>query len=723
MKKLIVFLLLMMLLPLSASALTVPVAGGAVEIIPTDMDGEQWFFLPAFADRAALFPDAVETEEEGVWQQDDIHIMQSENLRALFLVSTDPVNEGREYIDNCEKHVHKTTGAYALVGPDGQVNHAGELRQLRGRGNGTWLNPKKPYQIKLEERADLLDTGDSDNAKRTWTLLAEASGSTMIHNRITFDLALELGMSESSPSEHVDLYYDGDYRGTYLIAEKVEINEGRIEETDYEELIETWNNRIGQNDLDLLPAAEAQNRFGNPFSYIEGLADSNTVNAGAYLLEMEVPGTLSDRCWTKLSDGGLLAVKNPENASKPMMEYISTRIQEARITLENGGVNPENGRTLADDFDVDAFARTMLIQEFSGNFDGYNYSSSFFVLPAGESRFRPGPVWDFDLAYRFYSNGRNFDGVGFKEGGGWMYAFYQCPEFVDAMREICEDELYPMITDVLLGTEEGDYLRPLDAYIAEIEASRRMNARLWQPVRHNRYVYAGDHAAEVEMLRRFLTQRSEWLYETMMDETLGGENITLWANASYAHVDEEVNVLELPWNGASVTSASWSQLTEATEEEYAQWQLEIVLKPKTELSNPKVTINGTSLPCETQEDGSLLVTAVFEDPSYRPVDYYGEDIGWVYNPEVYLENHPEALENAGGDLELLMDYFCDEGMYEDHKGNAFFRPSEILIAYPDLEWTLGEDWWTYYYDYLSYGRESDKWILRMGRCFWLDVQP
>ena len=62
-------------------------------------------------------------------------------------------------------------------------------------------------------------------------------------------------------------------------------------------------------------------------------------------------------------------------------------------------------------------------------------------------------------------------------------------------------------------------------------------------------------------------------------------------------------------------------------------------------------------------------------------------------------------------------------MYEDHKGNAFFRPSEILIAYPDLEWTLGEDWWTYYYDYISYGRESDKWILRMGRCFWLDVQP
>ena len=47
----------------------------------------------------------------------------------------------------------------------------------------------------------------------------------------------------------------------------------------------------------------------------------------------------------------------------------------------------------------------------------------------------------------------------------------------------------------------------------------------------------------------------------------------------------------------------------------------------------------------------------------------------------YLENHPEALDMCDGDTEMLMDYFCDEGMYEDHKGNAFFRFNPHFVGF------------------------------------------
>ena len=700
---------------LSSIRAVVPVQGAQVEIRASVVDGETWLLLPAFADQEQmqLFDGDRPVSEA------DVQIMQSENLRALFLLSDDPVNQGREYIDDCERHVHYTTASMALVDADGHVDHAGRIRKLRGRGNGTWGGGKKPYQFKLDEPMDLLDTGMASEMERTWVLLAEASTQTILHNRITLDMGLELGLTETSHSEHVDLYYDGEYRGTYLLAEKVEIGEGRVDEVDYENLIGQWNDKVGQTDLSVLPVGEGQNRFGNAYTYLDGVIESSSPDAGAYLVEIESSYTLSEKCYFHLHDGQLLSLKNPESATRSMVDYISTRLQEARNTLLNGGVNPENGHTIEEDFDVDAFARTLLIQELSYNYDGYRYSSTFFVLPAGQTQFRPGPLWDFDIGYRYLANGLCANGVGFKESSGWMYEFYQCPEFVSAAREIYQNELYPMVRNILLGDQQGKYLQSLDDYVQEIEASRRMNAVLWARSTLNRYVYALDHEGEVELLRRFLTERSEWLHSVFSEE-VDDSRVDLWVSATYGHTGETLLVQTKPWNALQVNDVQFEQMTEATEEEYAWWQLWIWLDNQDGVE-PTVTLNGTELPYRLDEDGRLCVGAAFQDPSYRPVDYYGEDIGMIYNYDVYVQNYPEVAEMCEYDPQAVMDYFYDEGTYEDHMGNAFFRPSEVLAAYPELEFMLGEDWWLYYSEFLSYGYEIDKWLMYMGKCYWPEV--
>lgn len=703
-----------------------PVQGAQAEICASVVDGDTWLLLPAFADveQMQLYvngqPAEYQLDGDTLTVGDtEVSVMQSENLRALFLLSDDPINQGRDYIDSCERHEHYTTASMALVDAQGHVDHAGKIRKLRGRGNGTWGGSKKPYQFKLDEPMDLLDTGLASEMERTWVLLAESSAQTMLHNRITLDMGLELGLSETSHSEHVDLYYDGEYRGTYLLAEKVEIGEGRIDELDYEELIETWNDKVGQTDLSVLAVGEGVNCFGNAYTYLDGVIESASPDAGAYLVEIESTYTLSEKCYFTMHDGQLLSLKNPESATQRMVDYISTRLQEARNTLLAGGVNPENGRTLADDFDVDAFARTMLIQELSYNYDGYRYSSSFFVLPAGQSQFRPGPLWDFDIGYRYFANGLAANGVGFKETSGWMYDFYQCPEFVQAAREIYVNELYPMVQGILLGGAEGRYLKSLDAYVQEIEASRQMNGVLWTRSTLNRYVYALDHEGEAALLRRFLTERSDWLHSVFSEEP--DENrIDLWVSATYGHTGETLRVQEKPWNALRVTDVWFEQMTEATEEEYAWWQLWIWLE-SAEGAEPVITLNGTALPYERDEDGSICVGAAFADPSYRPVDYYGEDIGMIYNYDAYIQNHPEVAEECGYDPQAVMDYFYDEGTYENHMGNAFFRPSDVLAAFPEMEYMLGEDWWLYYGEFLSYGYEIDKWLMYMGKCYWPEV--
>ena len=716
------------------------VQGGAVDVRAVRIDGEAWLFLPAFASvdnlRLSWEGQSVAWEageaEDGVLcvqvalgggQTLALSVMRSENLRALFLFSDDPQNAGRAYIEDCTKHQNRAEGSMALISPGGKTDYAGRLRQIRGRGNYTWSLGKKSYQIKLEEKTDLLRTGDPAERNRTWVLLADQSDGTLIRNRIALDLALELGMGSSAHCESVDLYYDGEYRGLYLLSEKVETGEGRLGVDDYEKMVEVWNRQAGQTDLESLPTASGQNRFGHDFTYVQGLVEADDPDVGDFLVEMENRNaTLSNRCWFTMEDGSVLALKSPENASEAMVRYISERLTEARQTLQNGGQNPQTGRTLEADFDVEAFARVLLLNELASNPDGYSYSSSWFVLPAGESRFEPGTPWDFDIAWRFKANGYNAGGAGTKDLGGWVADFYRCPAFVRAMARQYEQELLPLVTNILLGEDTGRYLRPLDTYRAEIEASARMNFTLWEVTPFRGYRYGMTMEEEWTLLRSFITQRAQWLKTALADATPDAEQITLWGRASYLFVEENVEIFACPWNHVTIRSREWEQVSEATEDAYAQWRLEAVIEPQDGYSfdNPRITFGGETLSYERLEDGAVRISCLFDDPSYLPADYYGEDIGLVYNEAAYRENYPALSAEYGEDSEGLMDYFCEEGMYEGQMGNGFFLPSEMVFCHPELENELGTDWQMYYSEFMAYGYDLE-WTRLTGRGFGLAV--
>ena len=429
----------------------IPVRGGTLEIQATEIGEEYWFFLPSDTDvgRLAIVKQdgsiipyqALLSEKDGVFSADcediSIRMMRSENIRSLFLISDDPIQYGRTYIDESFAHSTYTTGSLFLVGENGSIDHAERIKKLRGRGNGTWAESKKPYQIKLENKTNLLDTGNYEERDRTWILLALATDSTYLHDRLTFDLARELGDDTASNSEHVNLYYDGEYRGLYLLCEKTEIGSGRIDELDYDNIIEEMFERAGRSDLEELTVASAANSYGNTFSYMEDMIEPKLPGTGAFLLELETYHTLTDPCWFTLSNGLTFSSKNPEKVSHRMMTYISERLEEALQALQNRGVYPEGGRTLADDFDIEDFTRSILISELSGNLDSYVYSSTFFVLPAGEERFSAGPPWDYDLAYRYkIHRGVLSDATGFRDKTGLIPLFLGCQEVRDTAKRI-----------------------------------------------------------------------------------------------------------------------------------------------------------------------------------------------------------------------------------------------------------------------------------------------
>lgn len=709
----------------------VPVAGGMAEVSAVEIDGETWLLLPSFASVDAL---SLSMDGQAVFLQEsdqeeyrtvtdaqgealmEVGVMVSKNLRALFLLSDDPIEYGRAFVDGSSDHSATSTGNMVMIDPDGRIVHTAGIDGLRGRGNSTWYAEKKPYQLKLDAKVDLLDIGQPS---KKWILLADAIDASLIRNIMTLDLARELGIESTPYAEHVDLYYDGQYRGTYLLCEKIEVGEWGVDELDYDKLLKKLNRRIGVNDLDALPSAIGENRFGNSINYTQGMAEANLPSSGAYFLETEGSSGNDENCWFDLNDGSSCVLKSPENATFKMVSYISERLTEAQDTLFYGGVNPETGRTVEEDFDVDGFARVALMHELAYNPDSYE-RSSFFVLPAGKTQFETGPIWDFDLSWRYRTNLANVNGRELQKMEGWLPAFYGVDSVWTKMGEIWREELEPLLQSVLLGEREGVHLRPIDAYAEHIQASRCMNDLLWDTHELSRLIYGVDYDEEIELLKSYITERSQWLGEQLNIRTVDPEQVDLRIQAEYLAF-ENLQVAAYPWSRAKVESFECSQLEEATEEDYALWQVEAVVSPAPGhvFENPVVTINGTQVDTERMEDGNLYVSVCVQDLSYRPADYYGDDMGIVFDADYYAAQHPEIAEELEYDRELLLEYFCDEGMYEGHMGNAFFNPMEVAQKNPYLVEMLGEDWWMYYTEFVSYGYE-DQW-LKDGKVFWPPV--
>ena len=710
---------------------------------------EEWLFLPTFADKTALslvFPEELAAqglnihcptdknnilavpedghltldwtamaspEEDGVSYvllKDGagqyvltLNVMQSANLRALFLISDDPVNEGRVWLGDCDHHERSTTASLMLVGQEGTVDHEGKIEKLRGRGNGTWARstPKKPYQIKMKKKTDLLDLGTPEAPAKKFVLLAEQAMDSMLNNSISYGLARAAGM-DVPHFEQVDLYYDGEYRGFYLLCERVEVGPGRMNITNYDKIIERQN---GDRDLKELTLGTGKNRYGFSYTYAEGLRDTGDPTDGGYVLELMRYGELylDDPCWFELPTGQPVAVKNPEYASESMMRYISEKLCHLYQTLMNGGVNPEDGTLLAEEVDVNTLSAQAAFQELIMNKDGLRYSF-FYLLDAGESRFAIGPVWDcdFSMLHAIRDDETWYSPLGFQDESRNMNSllFERLPEARTAMAEAI-DLLAPLVEKLISGEGDGD-IETLDELYARLTPSLRMNLRLYNAEKYWLEGWDSQMDQFVERIRELLKTRLDWMTDYLHSDW---QTLQLEIRAPYGMAEQafapESDVIFL----ATVEDADFEQVSEATAEEYAQYRFTLIVEPAEGMTVNRVTVNGVEFPYETLEDGNLRVEGYFWEDGYRPVEYNGQDVGLIYDEEAFRQNDPELSEEYGDDSEGLLDYFMQEGIYEGLKGNAFFDPHWVCCNWDSAAADLGDSWDLYYDMLLTSGPE------------------
>ena len=508
-------------------------------------------------------------------------VMKSANIDAVYVTSA-KASQDRAWVEASPDHTRKAKVGIAVVDAAGTTVYAekdGKKSTIKGRGNSTWgIGDKKPYQISLDKKTDLLQTGEVDekgkatNAAKKWILLANANDPTLIHTSIGYDTGLELGMPAGCQGAPVDLYYDGEYRGSYYLCEKVEVGDGRVDIHELEKDIEKANvdDKGEEIDLATYPTAQATNKYGNAYQYVKGVQDpvdkdGETDITGGYLLELDNAYYKTETCWfvTTSHDGATnyFVVKSPEYASAACMEYISEYVQAA---IDNAYANKFYDGTALDvpACDLTSLAQTYLVSEFYKNIDGLFTSTYFYKdrdpedvdgtegesgTGAVVSPLVAAPLWDFDACMGTRVDWHNNDFrkyEGFTSPQGWWVRSNATVK--ERVRELYHAgtadaaSLDSLVEDVLLGGKSAvgakGHLHSIAYYRDRVARSQAMNQVLYGITAFNNVFAPYDTwAKNVDYLKDWIYYRNRW-WEANYQELVGSD-LPVNPTSEYGGVD------------------------------------------------------------------------------------------------------------------------------------------------------------------------------------------
>ncbi len=413
-------------------------------------------------------------------------VMQSANIPSLFIRSADP-SRGQIYVDAVKGN--KGSGTVTMLSSTASPMFNSPLTEIKARGNTTYAAAKKPYQIKLGVKADLTMTSQN-NASKTWILLANAYDPTLIHNTSACRMAAAFGL-DAPDCRPVDLYYDGIYRGNYLISEKVQIGEGRVSIYDLESANQKAN--AGKK-IDSLKTATGRNQYGGTYTYVPKMTDPGMINAG-YLLELDEVYYASERCYFITTAGIPFVVKSPESCSQAEMLYISEYVEELMQAALNGGICPTTQKSVWDYVDKTSLARYFLLQETVANADSFA-SSCYFYLPGAGLPLKAGPVWDFDDSCGIREDRTSTSGW---VSGRFIQPFMNLPDFRREVRSF-----------VSTGTYRNAAAGRTSDYVSEIRASARMDRVLWDG-RNTLYLTLPTYEENISYMKNYQSRRVSWI--------------------------------------------------------------------------------------------------------------------------------------------------------------------------------------------------------------------
>ena len=436
-------------------------------------------------------------------------ILQGSRIPSLFLeVDGEELKKVNRSKDNVI-----TEGRAVYTEADGSVSYTGGLDQLKGRGNNTFRYSKKPYQIKLAEKASLSGMGKG----RTWVLLANWTDLSLLRNQIVLDMSREIGLRNAVSCTQADVWINGLYQGLYLVTEKIQIGKGRIDIANLEKETEKVNG-------DPFEAGKIVTEKSAAYPLLRSypqVKDPEDITGG-YIMTIEKKHRMKDyvlagfRTENELS----IQIKEPTYPSRGQAEYLFARITEMQNALiAEDGTEPATGKRYDEYLDVQSFARRFLIEDWCKNYDfiggsQFLYKDSDLIDPL----IYAGPSWDYDLCFG------NMEDRGYPATGKYLTAYrkktniywllYSHEDFRNTVGDIWQNS-FRQAAAVLLGEKEAEpegVIRSLDEYAEQIRDSAAMNSRRWPGAGGTTGRGAGgDFDNAIRYMKEWISARTEWM--------------------------------------------------------------------------------------------------------------------------------------------------------------------------------------------------------------------
>ncbi|MDZ4752183.1 MAG: CotH kinase family protein [Flavobacteriales bacterium] len=346
--------------------------------------------------------------------------------------------------------------------------------ELETRGRSSQVISKKQFNVRLvdvKNHDPIYESIDGMAPAADWILYGPYMDLSLIRNSLAFSIYSQMG-HYAPKTKLVDLVINNNYRGAYVLTEKIQALPGRLKITMYP--TDTLNPRNNGFLVQVNPSNEKDKVF--------------FIRTASFVLE------------------------------KPHVNYKESKLYESYVAGQlNIMLDPVMiaGENYDYTIDFKSFADFFLINELSKNIDAYRLSAYFHKTHEDEDALiKAGPIWDFNIAF----------GVDDETGGanpeGWIY---QKSDATDSLwhrlnknrefSQFLKSRYAELRKDVF---SETNIISLIDSLVSDIEPYIEDNRRRYGWPSKDFWPYIKlpvDYNTEINNMKSFLRKRLLWMDE------------------------------------------------------------------------------------------------------------------------------------------------------------------------------------------------------------------
>jgi hypothetical protein len=380
------------------------------------------------------------------------------------------------------------------------------------RGSSSQALPKKGYGLTTLKTDNISNNNVSllgMPSENDWILNGLAFDPSLIRDYLSYNLSRQIGQY-ASRTAYCELVINGEYRGLYLLQEKIKADTGRVNVA-----------KIATTDTTLPNIT------------------------GGYITKADKTTGGDPIAWTMSSYGGstdyIHELPKPDAVTPEQNSYIYNQFLKLETTSQTNNVDLITGYPSV--IDIPSFVDFMLMNELASNADGYQLSTYFHKDRAG--KLRAGPIWDFNLTYGndlfVYGLDRSFYSVwqfanGDNEGSKFWSDLFNNPTYRCYLSKRWNE-----LTKPGQPLNYNSLSQFIDQTVALISEAKVREAQKWTT---DVYPAVQFSPTEISNLKTWLSNRISWMTN----------NLGSFANCSTVSLPQLV-ITKINYNPKGATSA------------------------------------------------------------------------------------------------------------------------------------------------------------------------